>query len=236
MHEAVTRQFKLLALYLPWFPLDVAEHLLSEMVTAGVARHVGVRITGQLGLRPGWETWGPYCGLVVDWCKRQGVDVVSAFVTFNLSDQQLKWVGGRFGVPQRLRECERWARSLQPRRWRSGRSRLAVRRLICRPHRGTNSYRKEWWQLGGEAGWSVRGPGRRRLAVRRLICRPHRGTNSYRQEWWQLGGEAGWSVRGPRRSRLAVRRLICRPHRGTNSYRQEWWQLGGEAHWPESGR
>ncbi|GFH25518.1 hypothetical protein HaLaN_23497 [Haematococcus lacustris] len=97
MHEAFTRQFVLLALYLSWLPLDVAEHLLSEMVTTGVARRVGVRITWQLGLRPGWETWGPCCGLVVDWCKRLGVDAVSAFVAFNLSDQQLKWVGDRFG-------------------------------------------------------------------------------------------------------------------------------------------
>ncbi|GFH09404.1 hypothetical protein HaLaN_04533 [Haematococcus lacustris] len=96
MHDAVTRQFVLLAFYLSWLPIDVAEILLSEMVTARVARHTGVRITGQLGLRPGWETWGPYCGLVVDWCKRLGVEVVKAFVAFNLSDQQLRWVGGRF--------------------------------------------------------------------------------------------------------------------------------------------
>ncbi|GFH09057.1 hypothetical protein HaLaN_04129 [Haematococcus lacustris] len=50
MHEAVTRQFELLVSYLSWLPLDVAEHLLSEMVTAGVARRIGVRITGQSGL------------------------------------------------------------------------------------------------------------------------------------------------------------------------------------------
>ncbi|KAL6752710.1 hypothetical protein V8C86DRAFT_2748590 [Haematococcus lacustris] len=61
------------------------------MVTARVARKVGVRITGLLGLHPGWETWGPYSGLIVDWCKRLGVEVVKAFVAFNLSDQQLKW-------------------------------------------------------------------------------------------------------------------------------------------------
>ncbi|GFH24693.1 hypothetical protein HaLaN_22537 [Haematococcus lacustris] len=35
--------------------------------------------------------WGPYSGLIVDWCKRLGVAVVGAFVAFNLSDQQLRW-------------------------------------------------------------------------------------------------------------------------------------------------
>ncbi|KAL6746227.1 hypothetical protein V8C86DRAFT_2949970, partial [Haematococcus lacustris] len=82
-----SRQFVLLAFYLSWLPTDVAESLLNEMVTARVARKVGVRITGH----PGWETWGPYSGLIVDWCKRLGVEVVKAFVAFNLSDQQLEW-------------------------------------------------------------------------------------------------------------------------------------------------
>ncbi|KAL6762926.1 hypothetical protein V8C86DRAFT_2509167, partial [Haematococcus lacustris] len=86
-----TRQFLLLAFYLSWLPIDAAEILLGEMVAARGARHTGVRIVGQLGLRPGWETWGPYCGLVVDWCKGLGVEVVNAFVAFNLSDQQVRW-------------------------------------------------------------------------------------------------------------------------------------------------
>ncbi|GFH19675.1 hypothetical protein HaLaN_16657 [Haematococcus lacustris] len=79
MHEAVTRQFVLLAFYLSWLPLDVAEILLGEMVAAGMAEKAGVRIVGQLGLGPGWETWGPYCGLHRD---RGNVNV--GRVVFNL--------------------------------------------------------------------------------------------------------------------------------------------------------
>ncbi|KAJ9507927.1 hypothetical protein QJQ45_021274, partial [Haematococcus lacustris] len=53
---------------------------------SGLSRESATRvgfavIKGQLGLSPGWETWGPYCGLVVDWCKGLGVEVVNAFVT-----------------------------------------------------------------------------------------------------------------------------------------------------------
>ncbi|GFH32849.1 hypothetical protein HaLaN_32137 [Haematococcus lacustris] len=66
------------------------------MMTADAGMHVGVRITGQLGLRPDWPVWGPYCGLLVNWCKGLGVGVANAFVAFNLDDRQLKWVSGRF--------------------------------------------------------------------------------------------------------------------------------------------
>ncbi|KAL6748624.1 hypothetical protein V8C86DRAFT_3146508 [Haematococcus lacustris] len=89
MHEAVTRQFLLLAFYLSWIPVDVAELLLGEMVAAGMAGQTGVRIVGQLGFNPGWKKWGPYCGLLVDWCNSPGADAVSAFVAFNLRDMQL---------------------------------------------------------------------------------------------------------------------------------------------------
>ncbi|KAL6750175.1 hypothetical protein V8C86DRAFT_2819835 [Haematococcus lacustris] len=49
------------------------------------------RHRGQLGLCPDWPVWGPYCGLLVNWCKGLGVRVANAFVAFNLDDRQLKW-------------------------------------------------------------------------------------------------------------------------------------------------
>ncbi|GFH09178.1 hypothetical protein HaLaN_04276 [Haematococcus lacustris] len=91
MHAAVKEQFVLIPCHIPWLPLAIAEQLLSELKTAGMAERVGVRITGDLGLAPGWIPWGPYSRLIVDRCKRLGVEVVAAFVAFNLSDHQLTW-------------------------------------------------------------------------------------------------------------------------------------------------